>query len=66
MKAALQEWLTPEEPEEGTIIDEEPTVADPEETGNDLPWEKPAQNYTLAAKPAAKANKFDALFEDEE
>ena len=66
MKAALQEWLTPEEPEEGTIIDEGTTTEDPEEETNDLPWEAPKKNYTLAAKPAPKANKFDALFEGED
>jgi hypothetical protein len=67
MKAALQEWLTPEEPEEGAIIDDEVTTEEPEET-SDLPWETPktTKNYTLAAKPAPKASKFDSLFEDEE
>lgn len=66
MKAALQEWLTPEEPEEGAIIDEGTTTEDPEEEVSDLPWEAPKKNYTLAAKPAPKASKFDALFEGED
>jgi hypothetical protein len=65
MKASLQEWLTPEEAEEGSIIDDEVTT---EDKTDDLPWEAApkTQNYTLTAKPAPKASKFDALFDDED
>ena len=65
MKSALQEWLTPEEPEEGSIIDDEVTT---EDKADDLPWEAAPKtpNYTLTAKPAPKASKFDALFDDED
>jgi hypothetical protein len=66
MKQALQEWLNPEDeaPEEGSIIDDE------KEPESDLPWEDPAPkkaNYSLntAKKPASKADKFDAMFDDE-
>jgi hypothetical protein len=59
MKAALQEWLTPEEPEEGSIIDDEkeevaPTVG------------KAYSIKTPASAQVSKADKFDALFEDED
>ena len=59
MKAALQEQLTPEAPEEGSIIDDEkeevaPTVG------------KAYSIKTPAAAQISKADKFDALFEDEE
>lgn len=60
MKQALQTWLTPEEPEEGSIIDD-----DNEEEVVDV---KPAKNYALKAPVApksSKAEKFDALFESE-
>lgn len=61
MKTALQEWLTPEdEYSEGDIIDDEKE----EEV-----VEKPAKPYTLktpAAEKVSKADKFDALFDEEE
>jgi len=60
MKAALQEWLTPEEPEEGSIIDDEKEEAAPITTG------KAYSIKTPAAAQVSKADKFDALFEDEE
>jgi hypothetical protein len=61
MKAALQEWLTPEEPEEGSIIDDEKEeAAAPVTTG------KAYSIKTPAAAKVSKANQFDALFEDEE
>lgn len=71
MKQALQEWLNPEDetPEEGSIIDDEK-----EPDNHDLPWgkdeESPAPkkaNYSLntAKKPVSKADKFDAMFDDE-
>jgi len=60
MKAALQEWLSPEEPEEGSIIDDEKEEEVPVTTG------KAYSIKTPAAAPASKADKFDALFDDEE
>lgn len=61
MKAALQEWLTPEdEYSEGDIIDDEKE----EEV-----VEAPAKAYTLktpAAEKVSKADKFDALFDDDD
>jgi len=60
MKAALQEWLTPEEPEEGSIIDDEKEEAAPITTG------KAYSIKTPASAQVSKADKFDALFEDEE
>jgi len=60
MKAALQEWLTPEEPEEGSIIDDEKEEAAPVTTG------KAYSIKTPAAAKVSKADKFDSLFEDEE
>jgi len=61
MKTALQEWLTPEdEYEEGAIIDDEKE----EEV-----FEKPSKAYTLktpSKDQATKADKFDALFDEED
>ena len=61
MKQALQEWLTPEdEYEEGAIIDDEKE----EEVAS-----SPAKAYVLktpAAEKVSKADKFDALFDEEE
>jgi hypothetical protein len=61
MKQALQEWLTPEdEYSEGDIIDDEKE----EEV-----VEKPAKPYVLktpAAEKVSKADKFDALFDEED
>jgi hypothetical protein len=61
MKQALQEWLNPEDTETEGIT---------EEPASDLPWDdkKTSKNYTIKTptKPASKADKFDALFDDEE
>ena len=58
MKEALQEWLSPDEAEEGDIIDDEKEpVAVAAET-----------NYTLKTptKKESKADKFDELFEEDD
>ncbi len=61
MKEALQKWLTPDEPEEGSIIDDE-----------DEPETEPValtKNYALKtpiAPKVSKAEKFDSLFDEEE
>ena len=60
LKEVLQNWLSPEEPEEGSIIDDED---EPEVEA------APAKAYSLKqpmAPKASKAEKFDALFEDED
>jgi len=61
MKQALQEWLTPEdEYEEGAIIDDEKE----EEV-----IEKPSKTYSIKTpvkEQVSKADKFDALFEEED
>ncbi len=61
MKQALQEWLTPEdEYEEGAIIDDEKE----EEV-----VEKPSKAYSIKTpvkEQASKADKFDALFEEDD
>ena len=71
MKQALQEWLNPEDAEEeGSIIDE----GKGEEAESDLPWEKSKEtksapkNYSLntSKKPTSKADKFDAMFDEED
>jgi hypothetical protein len=57
IKAALQEWLAPED-EEGSI-----------EESLDFAKEEPKSNYSLSAKPAAKktkADSFDELFEEDD
>jgi hypothetical protein len=61
LKEVLQKWLSPEEPEEGAIIDDE----------NDLevePASPPAKSYKLNSpippKPS-KSDKFDSLFDEE-
>jgi hypothetical protein len=57
IKAALQEWLSPEEDEE----DEDEVVEEVKE--------EPKSNYSLSTKPAAKKSKaeaFDDLFDDED
>jgi hypothetical protein len=70
MKEALQNWLNPEA--EGEVGEEEEEV---EETTSktDLPWEEDApkkeskSNYTLkTTNKVSKADKFDALFEEDE
>jgi hypothetical protein len=63
IKAALQEWLSPEE-EEDSIISEEPVGFDDDEV-----IEEPKSNYSLSTKPASKkskADQFDDLFDDDE
>ena len=55
IKAALQEWLTPEGEEE--------------DEATPIKIETPVSNYSLSAKPAAKKSKaeaFDDLFEEED
>jgi len=62
IKETLQSWLSPEEPEEGAIIDDEDEVEAELE-------EAPVKNYALktpATTKASKAEKFDALFDDED
>jgi hypothetical protein len=61
IKAALQEWLNPEEDEDFTPSDGLLVVEEKEE--------KPQSNYSLSAKPAAKKSKaetFDDLFEEDD
>lgn len=61
MKQALQEWLTPEdEYSEGDIIDDE------KEEEVILTPAKPYTLKTPAAEKVSKADKFDALFDEEE
>ena len=61
MKQALQEWLTPEdEYEEGSIIDDEK---------EEVVVEKPSKAYSIKTpvkEQASKADKFDALFEEDD
>ena len=62
LKEVLQNWLSPEEPEEGSIIDDED---EPEVEVVSAP----AKAYTLKqplAPKASKADQFDSLFEDED
>lgn len=62
IKESLQSWLSPEEPEEGSIIDDE------DETEAVI-QAVPAKNYALktpTTPKASKAEKFDALFDDED
>ena len=81
MKETLQNWLNPEAAEETSVVEEEeeeetstPGNDLPWSTpGNNLPWKddeetsKPSKNnYELKAPvKKSKADKFDALFEDE-
>jgi hypothetical protein len=60
MKQALQEWLTPEEAEEGEIIDDEKE--------EEVIASTPQKNYALKtpAPKVSKAAQFDSLFEEEE
>jgi len=57
MKQALQEWLNPESETEEA---EEETTTEPL---SDLPWDSKAKTAT---KPASKADKFDALFDEDD
>ena len=62
LKEVLQNWLSPEEPEEGSIIDDE------DEPEVEV-VSSPAKAYTLKqplAPKASKADQFDSLFEDED
>lgn len=62
LKEVLQNWLSPEEPEEGSIIDDE-DEPEAEITSS------PAKAYTLKqplAPKSSKADQFDSLFEDED
>ena len=61
MKDALQKWLSPDEPEEGDIIDDE---NEPE-----AEVVSSTKNYTLktpTAPKTSKAEKFDSLFDEED
>ncbi len=63
MKGALQEWLSPEDTEEGDIVSE------PAEDFDSDIKEAPKSNYSLSTKPVVKKSKtdqFDDLFGDEE
>ena len=63
MKGALQEWLSPEDEEEESIISEPA-----EDFDSDLK-EEPKSNYSLSSKPIVKKSKteqFDDLFGEEE
>jgi hypothetical protein len=65
IKAALQEWLTPEEEEEEFIAADGKLEVEVEEEVK----EEPKSNYSLSTKPAAKKSKadaFDDLFEEED
>jgi len=62
IKAALQEWLSPED-EEGDIVPESHDGFEDEKTS------EPQSNYSLSTKPAAKKSKveaFDELFDDDD
>jgi hypothetical protein len=62
VKESLQAWLSPEEPEEGSIIDDEDEVEAVIEAA-------PVKNYALktpSTPKESKAEKFDALFDDED
>jgi len=71
LKEILQNWLNPED-EEDTVDDEEETMGTIEDKTEDplvtKAKEEPKSNYSLktSAKPASKADKFDALFDDED
>ena len=60
MKEALQEWLAPEEAEEGDIIDDEKE--------EEVVTAAPQKNYALKtpAPKVSKADQFDSLFEEED
>jgi len=62
IKESLQSWLSPEEPEEGSIIDDEEEVEAELEAA-------PAKNYALktpSVPKESKADKFDALFDEDD
>jgi hypothetical protein len=62
VKGMLTNFLNPEAEEEEAEEEAE------NQTPNDLPWEDkaPQTNYSLKGKTQSKAEKFDAMFEDEE
>lgn len=68
LKETLQNWLNPENEAgtEGEIQDEEENEI--EDVTSDLPWDKNSEKEKLpvTAKKASKADKFDAIFEDED
>jgi hypothetical protein len=73
LKGILAKFLNPDLEEEEEVEEEATTPAPAPK--NDLPWEdedeeevvEPKKNYTLQAKTkATKADKFDALFADDE
>jgi hypothetical protein len=72
LKEILQNWLNPEDEETDTVEDEEETTDTVEDKDEDplltKAKEEPKSNYSLKtpAKPSSKADKFDALFDDEE
>ncbi len=70
MKEALQNWLNPEA--EGEVEENNDEEEETETTAkSDLPWEetspKKESNYALkTTSKVSRADKFDALFEDED
>jgi hypothetical protein len=73
MKQALQDWLNPEEAEEEEEMPLPTKSAPVEEPASDLPWDneepkKTSKKYDIKTptKPVSKADKFDALFDDED
>ena len=78
LKEILQNWLNPEDATDAVEVEEEEIeVETPVKVVNDLPWSEedetpapkkaPAKNYELkTAVKKTKADKFDALFEDED
>jgi len=61
IKSALQEWLAPEEAEEGDIIDDE-------KEEEEVIAATPQKNYSLKTPAAkvSKADQFDSLFEEDD
>ena len=69
LKEILQNWLNPEDEETDAVEeDEEDVTVEDKEEDPILAKSNTKSNYTLKtnAKPASKADKFDALFDDEE
>jgi hypothetical protein len=75
MKAVLQRWLAPEE-EEGVIssepasnFDDEAKTTAPAAPAEELPWKKPESKFSIESqgkKVESKADKFEALFSDDD
>ena len=62
IKAALQEWLSPED-------EDEDIVSESHDDFEDEKTSEPQSNYSLSTKPAAKKSKveaFDELFDEED